>query len=120
VSRDGDRHTVPIADLERLAAAGVVDLADVYPEEVLRHAKAHRNDRVTAGKRGFAVHLNVPKSVSVLYAIAGPDTAAAIEAEYLAAVGETVTAIEAVPPSPWPGPFRHRPRGGRCCRIGRC
>lgn len=95
VSRDSDRHTIPIADLERLAAAGVVDLADVYPEEVLRQARAHRNDRVTSGNRGFAVHLNVPKSVSVLYAIAGPDTAAAIEAEYLAAVAETVTAIEA-------------------------
>jgi conjugative relaxase-like TrwC/TraI family protein len=95
VLRDGDGHTVAIGDLERLAAAGPVDLADVYPADVLDTARAHRDDKVTIGTRGHDVVLNIPKSISALYAIADPTTAAAIEAEYLAAVGETVTALEA-------------------------
>jgi conjugative relaxase-like TrwC/TraI family protein len=95
VLRDGEAHTVSIGDLERLAMAGPVDLADVYPADVLATARAHRDDKVTIGTRGHDVVLNIPKSISALYAIADPATAAAIEAEYLAAVGETVTALEA-------------------------
>jgi conjugative relaxase-like TrwC/TraI family protein len=95
VLRDGDGHTVAVGDLERLAMAGPVDLADVYPADVLDMARAHRDDKVTIGTRGHDVVLNIPKSISALFAIADPATAAAIEAEYLAAVGETVTALEA-------------------------
>jgi conjugative relaxase-like TrwC/TraI family protein len=94
VLRDGEAHTISINDLERLASAGPVDLADVYAGDVLEVARAHRDDRVSVGTRGHDVVLNLPKSISALYAIADPATAAAIEAEYLAAVAETVTALE--------------------------
>ena len=97
--RDGDAHTIPINDLEELAGGvrkdvPVPGLDAIYPAEALESAREHRDKRVTVGIRGIDVVLDLPKSVSVLHALADPQTSKAIEAEYLAAVGETVTALE--------------------------
>ena len=70
--RDGDRHTIPIADLEVLAAAARTEvlgvpipvLEDIYPAIVLHQARAHQDERVRVDQRGTDVVLNLPKSVS--------------------------------------------------------
>ena len=102
LQRDGERHTIPIGDLEQLAAAARTEVAgvevptpdQVYDKDVLAFARDHRDERVRVDQRGTDVVLDLPKSVSVLYALADANTAGVIEAEYMAAVTETITALE--------------------------
>lgn len=146
MTRDGDRHTIPVNDLERLAAAARTDLPiagpiagkltpdvtqnlteataaaapslaleDLYEPGELAEARAHRDDTDRVGVRGTDVVLNVPKSISALHAIASPDVAAAIEAEYMAAVSETWAALEG-----WAGyaVTGHHGDGQTAARVG--
>jgi conjugative relaxase-like TrwC/TraI family protein len=87
-------HRAPVKDLAGLAAAAGVDLADVYDGEQLAVALEHADARVTVGNRGYDLTFDIPKSYSVLVAMADPATAAALEEVYLDAVRETVTAVQ--------------------------
>ena len=94
VFREGDLHSIPVKDAERIAQITGIDINGLYPAEQLELARAHRNDRVVVGNRGYDLTMDIAKSVSVLYAMAGQDTAKELEDVYLDAVRETVTAME--------------------------
>ncbi|SOD67455.1 conjugative relaxase domain-containing protein, TrwC/TraI family [Streptomyces zhaozhouensis] len=115
VVRDGEAHRIPIGDIERLAAAAGVDLAVVYEDQELADARANRGRRIDVGLRGVDVTLDLPKSISVAYALADPATAAAIEAAWMESVREAVGALEE-----WTayGMTGHHGDGRRAERIG--
>ncbi|MEE2041551.1 MobF family relaxase [Nocardiopsis sp. CT-R113] len=94
LARDGEGHRAPIKDLRPIAAAAGVDLDVLYDAEVLAVAREHADAKVRLGNRGYDLVLNMPKSVSVLYGLADPATAARIEELYLRAVSETVDAVQ--------------------------
>lgn len=87
-------HTAPVKDLLRVAKVASIDPAGVWGEKELAYAKHHQDERVEARVRGWDLTLDAPKSVSVLYALGDPATAAAVENAYLAAVRETVATVE--------------------------
>ena len=93
-TRRDPAHTAPVVELDRLARASGVDPAAVYGAAELAHARAHAHARVDVGIRAWDLTLDVPKSVSVLWALSDQRTAAAVEAAYLAAVTDTVEAAE--------------------------
>lgn len=98
--QDTDEHngktepTAPYRDLRRLARAAGLDLADIYPPQDLAFAAANQDRRIATGTLGLDVTLNFPKSVSVLYALAGPEIALAIEEELAATVHDTHAALD--------------------------
>lgn len=94
VERHGAAHQIPIGDAERLAAVAGVDLDDVYDADRLQAARAHREARVRVGNRGYDLTLDLPKSVSVLYGLAGDELARGIEDAFAEAVADVVAAVE--------------------------
>ncbi|MBT2234431.1 MobF family relaxase [Nonomuraea sp. NEAU-A123] len=94
IARKGEAHLVRISDLDRLAFAAGLDLADVYEPEELAYARKWRDARVRIGNRGYDLTLDVTKSVSVLIGLAGPSFAAELEDIVSAAMFETVAAVE--------------------------
>lgn len=96
VVRRGDAHRAPVLDLIGIAEAVGLDPRAVYGTTAVDQALQFADHRVRVGNRGYDLTLDLPKSVSVLYALAGPELAAAIEDEYLAAVRETVAMVEDV------------------------
>jgi conjugative relaxase-like TrwC/TraI family protein len=87
-------HRASVADLEAIAAAAGVDLADVYEPDQLAHARQFRDARVPVGNRGYDLTLDLPKSYSVLVGLAPAGLAGELEDAYLMAVRETVTAMQ--------------------------
>jgi hypothetical protein len=83
----GDKF-VPIADLEQMARAAGLDLADVYDPKKLAFARTHRHKRAAKGILSVGFILSFPKSFSLLVALAPPDLAAALEEEELAVAHE--------------------------------
>ena len=112
--RDGEAHRAPVTELAPIAEAAGIDPALLWDREELAAARAHADERVRIGNRGYDLVLNLPKSVSALYGLASPEVAAAIEEEYLAAVRETVAAVQA-----WAGHAQrgHHGDGHRAARI---
>jgi len=94
VFREGDLHTIPIRDAERIGQTAGLDLGQLYPAEQLQLAREHRHEKVVVGNRGYDLTMDIAKSVSVLYAMANENTARQLEDVYLDAVRETVTAME--------------------------
>ncbi|MFC7591648.1 MobF family relaxase [Nonomuraea antimicrobica] len=94
VVREGEAHLVRIEDLDRLAFAVGIDLAEVYEPEELAYARKWRDARVRVGNRGYDLTLDVTKSVSVLHGLADPRFAAELEAVFGKAVFETAAAVE--------------------------
>ncbi|MER7613379.1 MobF family relaxase [Nonomuraea wenchangensis] len=94
IAREGEAHLIPVADLERLAAAAGLDPDQLYSPRALAHARKWRDARVRIGNRGYDLTLDVAKSVSVLYGLADPDFAAELEDVFAAAVTEAVAAME--------------------------
>ncbi|MGW4791807.1 MobF family relaxase [Nonomuraea sp. NPDC004297] len=94
IAREGEAHLVRIGDLDRLAFAAGIDLAEVYEPEELAFARKWRDARVRIGNRGYDLTLDVTKSVSVLHGLADPRFAAELEAVFTTAVSETATAVE--------------------------
>ncbi|MEU6718619.1 MobF family relaxase [Nonomuraea sp. NPDC046802] len=94
IAREGEAHLVRIDDLDRLAFAAGVDLAEVYEPEMLAYARKWRDARVRIGNRGYDLILDVSKSTSVLVGLAGPSFAAEVEDIVVNAVFETVAAVE--------------------------
>jgi hypothetical protein len=76
-------HRAPVADLERVAAAAGVRLDDLYDADGLAVAREHAGARVVVGNRGYDLTLDLPKSYSVLTAMADPELAGELEDVYL-------------------------------------
>jgi conjugative relaxase-like TrwC/TraI family protein len=87
-------HRAPVGDLQRVADAAGITLDDVYDAGELAAAREHAGARVVVGNRGYDLTLDLPKSYSVLTAMADPDLAAELEDVYLDAVRETVSAVQ--------------------------
>nr|WP_192962905.1 MobF family relaxase [Nocardiopsis sp. 90127] len=87
-------HTAPVRDLKRIAKVAGVDTATVWDPGEFTRAEAHQDEKVEARVRGWDLTLDAPKSVSVLYALGDPATAAAVENAYLTAVRQTVATVE--------------------------
>ncbi|MGW4800246.1 MobF family relaxase, partial [Nonomuraea sp. NPDC004297] len=109
VEREGEAHTIPVGDAARVAAAAGLDLDGLYEPGRLAQARAHRDERVQVGNRGYDLTLELPKSVSVLFGLADPELAQGIEDAFAEAVFDTVAAVEQ-----WAGyGMRGRHGGGR-------
>ncbi|MBA3488048.1 MAG: relaxase domain-containing protein, partial [Longispora sp.] len=87
-------HRGPVRDLEKVAQAAGIGLDDVYDADQLATARVHSDARVMVGNRGYDLTLDLPKSYSVLLAMASPELACQLEDVYLEAVRETVAAVE--------------------------
>ncbi|MFI6579365.1 MobF family relaxase [Nocardiopsis sp. NPDC050513] len=92
--RDGQAHRAPVAELEAIAEAAGVDPGLVWEAGELEAARSHAEDRVRVGNRGYDLVLNMPKSVSLAFALTDEQTAAEIEEIYLESVSETVADVE--------------------------
>ncbi|MFE3557833.1 MobF family relaxase [Streptomyces sp. NPDC059193] len=94
ILRDGETHLLPLADAERLAAAAGFDLDGLYGAGVVAEARRWRGQQVDVGLRGVDITLDLPKSISAAYGLAGAGLAARIEEDWLASVTEAVRALE--------------------------
>lgn len=94
VAKHEDRHFASVTLLSRVAAAAGIDLDAVYGEQQVAEARKHANKRVTIGNRGYDLVVDVPKSYSVLQAIAPDELAAQLDAIFRESVRETVGAVE--------------------------
>lgn len=94
VRREGAAHRVPVGDLARIATAAGVKLDDVYGVDQVAVARKFAGKRIRVGNRGYDLVLDLPKSYSVLYGLAGPAFARDLEDAYMAAARRTVTAME--------------------------
>lgn len=94
VAKDQDRHRANITLLSRVAAAAGVDLAGVYKTEDIDEARKHASKRVVVGNRGYDLELDVPKSYSVLQAVAPDALSADLDRVFREAARETVGAVE--------------------------
>ena len=83
-SVDRVAHRAPVADLQAVADAANIDLAGVYSTDELVRARRFSNARVVVGNRGYDLTLDLPKSYSVLTAMASPELARQLEDAYLA------------------------------------
>ncbi|WP_327581620.1 relaxase domain-containing protein [Nonomuraea sp. NBC_00507] len=94
IARQGEAHLMPIKDIEQLASAAGIDLAQLCSARSLAYARKWRDARVRIGNRGYDLTLDIVKSVSVLYGLADREFAAELEDVFAAAVTETVAAVE--------------------------
>ncbi|GHI90462.1 MobF family relaxase [Streptomyces xanthophaeus] len=94
ILRDGESHLLPLADAERLAAAAGLGLDGLYGAAVVAEARRWMGHRVDVGLRGVDITLDLPKSISAAYGLAGAELAARIEEDWLASVTEAVHALE--------------------------
>ncbi|MFI9598194.1 MobF family relaxase [Nonomuraea sp. NPDC052265] len=94
IAREGEAHLVRLGDLELLAGAAGLDLADIYEPKELANARRWRNARVRVGNRGYDLVLDVSKTLSVLHGLADESFAAELQAIVTNAMGEVVGALE--------------------------
>ncbi|MEV6685100.1 MobF family relaxase [Streptomyces sp. NPDC051130] len=94
ILRDGEAHLLPFADAERLAVAAGLGLDGLYGAHVVAMARPWMRHHVDVGLRGVDITLDLPKSVSAVYGLAGTALAARIEEDWLASVTEAVDALE--------------------------
>ncbi|MFD7258406.1 MobF family relaxase [Streptomyces sp. NPDC059874] len=94
ILRDGETHLLPLADAERLAAAAGLDLDALYGADTTAEARQWMRHHIDVGLRGVDITLDLPKSVSAAYGLAGAELAGRIEEDWLASVAEAVHALE--------------------------
>jgi len=94
VAREGEAHKIPVRDAARIARAAGLELGDIYGKEKVKEASGFADRKVRTGNRGYDLTLDLPKSVSVLWALADPVLAARIEAAFTASVRETLSVVE--------------------------
>ncbi|MFE3790365.1 MobF family relaxase [Streptomyces goshikiensis] len=94
ILREGEAHLLPLADAERLAAAAGLDLDDLYGAQTVAEARSWTGHHVDVGLRGVDITLDLPKSISAAYGLAGAELAGRIEEDWLASVSEAVRALE--------------------------
>ncbi|WP_449479312.1 MobF family relaxase [Streptomyces abikoensis] len=115
IKREGERHAIPVADAERLAAAAGLSAKSLYGARVIAEATKWKGRHVDVGLRGVDVTVEMPKSSSVAFGLADAATAEALEDEWVASVNEAVTdALE-----PWAayGMAGHHGDGERAERV---
>ena len=99
-ARRGRAPTISPAVAARLAEAAGLDVRAVYRGEggSDRYAAALRfaGRRVDVRRPGIDVTISAPKSVSILYALGGPQTAAAVRDAHRAAVDQALAYLESV------------------------
>ncbi|MEU8977618.1 MobF family relaxase [Streptomyces sp. NPDC048309] len=66
VHRQGEAHRMQVETLHKLVRAGGLSLADIFDEEELAEAWAHKGLRVDSRVRGWDCVLDLPKSDSLL------------------------------------------------------
>ncbi|ADD43275.1 TrwC relaxase [Stackebrandtia nassauensis DSM 44728] len=93
LTRDGV-HKIPVKDAAWIAAKAGVELADSYPASTLATAWANANRTIRIGNRGFDLTLDMPKSFSIVQALAPEPVATQLDAVFQEAVRETVAALE--------------------------
>lgn len=94
ITRDGERHLLPVDDAERLAAAAGLSADTLYGADVVAEARRCKNHHVDVGLRGVDVVLDLSKSISAAYAVAPQELSAAIEGAWMESVTEAVGALE--------------------------
>jgi conjugative relaxase-like TrwC/TraI family protein len=94
VAKDQSRHKASVVLLSRVAAAAGVDLDTVYGADAVAEARKHAKKRVTVGNRGYDLELDVPKSYSVLQAVAPDELSTELDRIFREATRETVAAVE--------------------------
>ncbi|MCA2190628.1 MobF family relaxase [Nonomuraea cavernae] len=94
IARQGEAYLMTVTDIEQVARAAGIDPEQAYTADELDTARRWRKARVRIGNRGYDLTLDVTKSMSVLYGLAGREFAAELEAVFADAVVETVTAVE--------------------------
>ncbi|MFG1949326.1 MobF family relaxase [Nonomuraea sp. NPDC048826] len=94
ISRQGEAHLMAVTEIEQVARATGLDVGEAYTADELAGARRWRTGRVRIGNRGYDLTLDVAKSLSVLYGLAGREFAAELEAVFAEAVVETVGAVE--------------------------
>lgn len=94
IARQGEAHLMTVTEIEQVARAAGIDPAQAYTADELDTARRWRTSRVRIGNRGYDLTLDVTKSMSVLYGLAGREFAAELEAVFAGAVVETVAAVE--------------------------
>lgn len=92
--REGERHLLPLADAERIASAAGLSVEELYGADVVAAASEWAGRHVDVGLRGVDLVLDLPKSLSTAWALAGDELAAGFEDEWLASVGDAVAALE--------------------------
>jgi hypothetical protein len=78
VRREGEVHRVAYKDAVRLAGEAGVDLGALFAAKTLATAKTFAGAKARVGIRGFDAVLDLPKSVSGLWAIAPGELATAL------------------------------------------
>ncbi|MFI6713492.1 MobF family relaxase [Nonomuraea sp. NPDC050478] len=94
IARQGEAHLMTVTEIEQVARAAGVDVGEAYTADELAVARRWRKSRVRVGNRGYDLTLDVTKSLSVLYGLAGREFAAELETVFADAVVETVGAVE--------------------------
>ncbi|MFI1799013.1 MobF family relaxase [Streptomyces sp. NPDC020379] len=94
IVRDGEQHLLPVADVERLASAAGLDADALYGAGVVEKARRWQHHHVDVGLRGVDIVLDLPKSISAAYALANEELSEAVEAAWMASVGEAVESLE--------------------------
>jgi len=106
---------VPVKDLEMMARATGVDLAQVYLPEDLARARANRHRRTSGAAPAIGVTINFTKSLSQLIFLAPPDLAAELLEEVWAVAHECHAFLEDYSTYGLTG---HQGDGQRAARIG--
>lgn len=94
LAKEGEHHRAPVADLERIAMAAGVDLADVYDGQELDHAQDHKHDRVDVGVRAYDVTFTRPRRQQLAQEAAPEAAARRMEQIHDEAVAETIAYAE--------------------------
>lgn len=95
LKREGAVHRVAYNDALPLTKIAGIDLAEHYDATTLETAQRFRNTKVRVGLRGFDVTVDLPKSLSGLWAIAPADLAKALLATHKEAIGDGFARFEA-------------------------
>ncbi|WP_406467064.1 MobF family relaxase [Streptomyces sp. NBC_01594] len=94
VHRQGEVHRMQVETLHKLVRAADLSLADIYGEEELADAWAHKDSRVDSRVRGWDVVLDLPKSDSLLHGLIGLLDAEELRSLALQATRDTVVQLE--------------------------
>ncbi|KOT91047.1 hypothetical protein ADK86_23950 [Streptomyces sp. NRRL F-5755] len=113
IKRDG-AHVIPVADAERLAAAGL-NADALYGADVIAEANRWKGHHVDVGLRGVDVTAELVKSISAASGLVDAQTAAAIEEDFLDSLHEAVT--EVLEPAAAYGMAGHHGDGERAARV---
>lgn len=94
VARSEERYRVPVTILDRVARAAGVAVDVAYNDEEVATARAFADERIVVGNRGYDLTVDVPKSFSVLHALADEDLAVKLDSAFRDSMRETVAAVE--------------------------